>query len=325
MFIIIGSLFGTFAYVTGDYLSYEIYYQVYTSISNTKLGMEDFYYWLIDILPKDYSIWRLTVWGSSVVIYTLIIKRLNLSIKYAGLIYCLMLLFYFSALRNSLGYVVLYLSIIYIIFPHRKRFLWVSIGILGIVASYFLHKSMFIYILIILFALIPFGKKSYITSFLAFPIIYPLVYYYATVIILGTIANENSIESGIGYLESDFVDRGLNMLGYLKTIIWRGPVLVLMVYSIRNVFFRNEYIPYGYKVLLNYSYMLVYISFLFWGQQVSVFITDRFYDAATFTLAIFYTYYLSSKPRTRFIKICLYSMIFANIYNFGHMVYLIVR
>lgn len=325
MFIIIVSLFGTFPFVTGDYHSYEIYYQAYISVSKIKLGMEDFYYWLIDILPKDYSLWRLTVWGTATIVYALIIKRLELSIKFAALMFCLMLLFYFSALRNSLGYVVLYLSITYIIFPHNNKVLWILIGILGIVVSYFLHKSMFMYILLILFALLPLGKKCYVTSFIAFPIIYPLVYYYASLILVEAIANTDTIESGIRYLDSDFIDRGLNILGYLKTIIWRFPVLILMIYSIRNVFFKNEYIPYGYKVLLNYSYILVYISCLFMGQQVSVFITDRFYDAATFTLAIFYTYYLSTKPRTKFIKFCIYAMVFANIYNFGYKIYLIIR
>lgn len=315
-FFVFVSSFCTFSYISGDYAAYlEIYNTI--NIKNTYLGfyLEPFYIWLIDILPHNYSIWRYVVWGLSSIAIIKTFKRLDFSIEFSSLIFCLLLFVYFSTPRNSLGYVVLYLGATYLFFPSTNKKWSYFVGIVLVVCSNFLHKSMFLYIIILLFSLIPFGKRSYIFSLIFFPIIYKSITFISRIILEYSFANAESQERGMEYLESDFQVR-INAFGYLHLGIWRVPLLFLLYYAIKNIYFKGEEIPYGYKVFLNYSYLLIYMALLFTGQEVSAFLSTRFYDASIYTLTIFFAYYLYRKPLSKFIKTCMYTFIVANLYNF---------
>lgn len=322
LFFILASLFCTYGFVNGDYGSYKVLYENIGEINGKYEGayLEPFYMWLIDVLPESYDLWRFVVWGASVVVMILIFKRLKLSVEFSSLIFGLLLFVYFAALRNSLGYVVLYLGATYLLFPDKNKNLSYVVGIALIICSYFLHKSMFLYITLFFVALIPMGRYLFYISIPLFPILYKSINYFSTLFFTNSIANEQSLESAQHYLDSEF-QRNYNLLGYFHLAIWRLPVLILLGLSISQIFFKHRQVPYVYKVLLKISYFLVYISFLFWEQKVSGHLSIRFYYAAIYPLVIFLSYYLYTTRSTRVIKLCLYTLVFANFFDLLYSIY----
>ncbi len=312
-------LFSTFGFNSGDYLNYASLYENLVK-SQFIIHVEPFYFWLCKVLPDNYFIWRFAIWGLATIFFIKTFKRTNCSPKFATLIFVLILMWTFNNLRNALGYSVLLYGTVLFIFPSKNKstsHLW---GIIWIFLSFFLHKSMFMYILIMGFALIPLGKKLFITSLLAFPILYKSVTIISSYILLNSFANETSQESGTGYLESDFRAEA-NINGLIQIIITRLPIFILLFYSFRNIFFKKEQIQYGSKVFLQYTYWLVYISYLFMGQDVSAFLSNRLWDASLYPFTIFLAIYLYTKPRSRFIKNCFYLLILSNLYNLSYTIF----
>lgn len=319
-FWLIVTLFCTFNFMPGDYYSYrELYENLYRS--SYAIHVEEFFYYLTQLLPHSYHLWRFVIWTTSTIIIILIFKKLKCPFDFSALIFTLLLMTYFAVPRNTLGYVVLYLAFVIIFSQNKKnKFFSLCIGIILIIWSFSLHKSMFMYILLMGFALIPIGKKLFITSLIFFPILYKSVSYISSYILFNSFANETSQESGIGYLESDFrADANIN--GLIQLFITRLPIFLLLFYCIRNIFFKKEQIQYGSKVFLQYTYWLVYISYLFIGQNVSAFLSNRFWDASLYPLTIFLAGYLYKKPRSRFIKNCFYLLILSNLYQLSYAIF----
>lgn len=316
------TIYSTFGFNSGDFLHYEGLYEDLIK-SQFIIHVEPFYFWLSKILPNNYYLWRFFIWGISTIFLIKIFKRLNISSRFAFLIFTLILMTYFHNPRQTLGFCVFYYGCSLIFFNKERQHITLYNtlrGAIWIFLSFFLHKSMFMYILLMGFALIPLGKKLFTASLIAFPILYKSVTYISSYILLNSFANETSQESGIGYLESDFrADANIN--GLIQLFITRLPIFLLLFYCIRNIFFKKEQIQYGSKVFLQYTYWLVYISYLFIGQNVSAFLSNRFWDASLYPLTIFLAGYLYKKPRSRFIKNCFYLLILSNLYNLSYSIF----
>ncbi len=319
-FWLIVTLFCTFNFMPGDYYSYkELYENLYRS--SYAIHVEEFFYYLTQALPHSYHLWRFIIWTTSTIIIISIFKKLKCPTGFSVLVFTLLLMTYFAVPRNTLGFVVLYLAIVIIFSPNKKnKFFSLCIGSILIIWSFSLHKSMFIYILLMGFALIPLGKKLLITSIIAFPLLYKSVTFISSYILLNSFANETSQESGTGYLESDFRVE-VNINGLIQLFITRLPIFLLLFYSIRNIFFKKESVHYILKIFLQYSYWLIYISYLFMGQEVSAFLSNRFWDASLYPLTFFIAGYLYKKPRSRFIKNCFYLLILSNLYQLSYAIF----
>lgn len=320
LFFAIVSLFSTFGFITGDYFHYEGLYEE-LSISSFNHHLEEFYWWLLKGLPNSYNLWRFAIWAPATLIMVLTFKRLKLDPKLSCLLFTLILMTYFCTLRNSLGYVALYYGASFLLFPNQRKVQSYIIGVAIVVCSYFLHKSMFVYISVFVFAmLVPFNKWTYIASILLFPVLYKSASLIAMWFLGNTIADETSTASGEQYLESDFYQIA-NLGGLLQMSLHRLPILIMLFIAIYKIYFKKQSLNYGWKVYLNYTFMLMYVSFLFYGQQVSAFLSPRFWDASTYTATIFLAYYLSQIKRTRLIRACLYVLILGNLYDFAYIAY----
>ena len=311
-------LYSTFAFTTGDYFNYVKLYNDALRHGGS-YHLEPFFNWLIQVLPSNYSIWRLAVWGLSMLFLVLTFRRLHLKSQFASLIFVIILMFNFANLRNALGYVVLYYSATLLFFPSRHKLTSYAFGMIGIVCSYFLHKSMFAYIMLFLVALIPFSKWVFVGSLVLFPVLYKYVYQIASYILL-SYGSETSQHSGTMYLESDF-NQVANFNGLIQIFFHRFPIIILLALTIYEIYFRNKKIEFFYKTLVQYSYILIYISCLFYGQTVSAFFSSRFWDASLFPLTILFAYYLCNKSRNKTIKFSFYMLIIATLYDFAYTFY----
>lgn len=313
-------VFSTFGFITGDYFHYKDLYNEIIRY-NENIHLEEFYFGLIQILPISYSIWRLAVWGLAAIVFALLLKRLNFNAQFSSLLFALILMTTFPNLRNVLGYIVLYYSVVLILFEKKNIVTNCIIGGIGIVCSFFLHKSMFMYILLLGIALVPFNKWVYIISWIAFPILYKYLYSISEYFLINSFANDQSITTGINYLNSDF-NTYANLNGLIRLIVNRTSIILLLLYAIICVIFKkSDNINYGMKVFLQYSYILIYLSFLFYGQQVSAFFSSRFWDAALYPMTIFLIYYLYNRRNIRFVRMCLYFLIVSNLYDFAYSLY----
>lgn len=315
-------LFSTFGFNSGDFVHY---FELYDELIKSQfiIHVEPFYFWLCKVLPDNYFLWRFVIWGLATLFYIKALKKVDCSPKFAMFIFVLILMWTFNNLRNALGYSVLLYGAALILFPARSRVWTFFRGGLMIFLSFFLHKSMFMYILIMCFALIPIGKKLFISSLLLFPILYKSVTYISSYILFNSFANETSQDSGMRYLESDFVG-GANINGLIQIFITRLPILLLLSYSIRNIFFKNEYVSYSVRVFLQFAYWLIYISYLFSGQKTSAFLTNRFWDASLYPITIFLAVYLYDKVNSLFVRNCFILLLLANLYNISYTIFKIL-
>lgn len=320
LFLLVVIVYSTFGFCTGDYPNYAELYERITRTTNIRaMHMEDFYIWLIEILPNDYNLWRFFVWGLSTIVAVWTFKKYRLNSQFACLIFALMLMQYFAAPRNSLGYMVLFLGVAWLFYPKHKTLATILIGILIILSSTFFHKSMFLYILVICISLIPFKKSMYIISLILFPVLY-ISFIKLSVFILPYIAGDTeSLSSGMMYLEKDEV-LVANFNGLIRLLIQRTPIFILVFLAVKSIIFKGEKIPYVFKVLLNYTYILIYISMLFYGQKTSGLLSTRFWDASIYSVMIFTAYYFYSRPSKLLTK-CLFLLLFANFFDFAYLLY----
>ena len=318
-FILLGCCYSVFAFLTGDFFNYEELYNL-AILHGEENHFEPFYYWLIHVLPTNYYLWRAVVWGSAVIIAALIYRKTSPNFRQCSFLFCLMVLPTFPNLRNNLGLVVLYYSVIIFLFSQRNFKTRIILLILGIICAYQLHKSMFMYIVIFGIAMLPTNKYFFIGSILGFPFIYKYVPLLSSLFLKDSFANEASMASGQGYLDAG-LSQIANFYGILQVSIWRLPVLILIAYAIYHIYFKQYIISYRFRVFLNYSYILLYMACLFYAQPVSEFFSSRFQDAVMLPLTIFLGYYLTVIHKSKIVKISLYTLVLANLYDFSYSFY----
>lgn len=314
------TLYSTFEFTGGDFYHYKgIYQEVQRTRDN--IHLEEIYYWLIKEIPASFYLWRCVVWGLAAMFWIWTLKNLKLDVKFAGLLFLLIVFFLFVGARQALCFSVLYfaLTIIYKedVGAWNKCILVVPL----IIMSYFLHKTAITYILILLLVMLPIGKKTIILSLILFPVIYGLFdllldyflsHYYSY--------NEFNAGTMKRYLDTEALYQA-NIYGKIKIIIDRFPIFLLLIYSMINVYFKKEEISKVNHVLLLMTYSLIYISYLFVGRNMSSFIAPRFWDAALFPLTLFLSGYLVNRTKYKFIRICIWLLLFSKLYTIAYTIY----
>ena len=315
------TVYSVFEFSGGDYFHYMEFYEE-THIKGYNDGLDPVYLWLMDILPHNFYLWRFIVWGCATFLWVLIIRTLNQNLKLAASLLLLIIIFLFAGARQTLGFSMLYLGISLVLKPaggiKEKIF-----GCLFFCSSYFFHSTLVVYMLLILVACIPFYNKNLILfSILAFPVIYKLMdsSLFSSIINNLPMLQEDSADKMTRYIESDFRAYA-NIFGVIRNIIARLPIWLLLIYSIKKIFWDKEQTAYLNKVFLRMTYILIYISYLFTGKEVSSFIAPRFWDASLFPFTLFLTSYLNGKRLNIFLKICLVLLIINIIYSYLYGIY----
>ena len=233
-YVLVTIIFCTFAYYVGDFPHYAVYHKECLN-SSTTIHLEPIYFWLIKNIPHSYLLWRLVVWGGAIIVWVMIYKRIKFPAKYACIIMTLILLYYYSAPRQILGFEILFYSLTFIYYTKKNKFLSYSLAIVGIYISLFFHKSMIMYVLFIIIALIPFNKISFIASVLFFPFLYGVLMLYS-VLFIGIFIDEESalVNRSIRYL-------GAESFGEFTTWGW-----VMFVVSRVPIFFFNNLLYLAY-------------------------------------------------------------------------------
>ncbi|WFE83578.1 EpsG family protein [Parabacteroides chongii] len=163
--------FSVLGYTEADTYHYEYLYNemLYAKIP---IHVEPFYYWLIDFLPNNYYIWRLSVWGTALILLIATFRRYELNIRSVSFVFALLLLQQFTLTRGCLGIsLFLYCSSFFIKPPSDLKIIYNILAILGCVFSLYLHKSIVLFVIISVCMLFPINKRIIWMMLLVYPIL----------------------------------------------------------------------------------------------------------------------------------------------------------
>ena len=156
----------------GDVVGYFSLYK-----SHDKYGhLEPFYLWTINFIDQGFFVWRSFVWGSAMLFLILTFKLCKCSASVAAfsfLSFSLVQNFYY--LRNSLAFAVLFFAASLIMYIENSALVslrrYKYFAFILLFSTYFLHRSMPLYILLSLIALaFPLSKRNVYLACLFFPL-----------------------------------------------------------------------------------------------------------------------------------------------------------
>lgn len=274
-----------------------------------KEHMEPVFVWLRDVLNYDYILWRYIVWGTASFFICLIFKKIKIEPSLATAVFlAIALIPCFYYLRNSLGFSVLYYALSLYTMSYKKFKNIVALLVL-IFLSWFLHRSMPIYIMLSLAALwLPLKKQFLIVSFILFPVLYASIVFFAQEFLMLAILSD---DGGEKYVEATN-ELNVNLMGYIFMIIGYIPYVYIMYkfcasYSVQP----KTSLLYVQKTFFYITFFLLYLSFLFHGQA-SIHLSLRFANTAMLPMAIFVASYFKmnrgSKVCSNFILLMLFAI-----------------
>lgn len=264
------------------------YYRIYNEMLATgfSLHVEPFFYWLIVHLPHSYFLWRFVVWGMATVLMIMTAKILGLNATV--LCYCVPLLFLqqLSMTRGSLGLaLMIFCAALFIQSLEKKNIIMSVIAILGLVASSYMHKSMIIFLsILVLCYFVPLNKRTFVISLIVFPFLYSIILLYFVNFSFFDRLNEDQVNLITTYQSSENVVSNINgIIG----IVFNKAVLLLLLFNItKKYLFSKIEVSKAHFFIYKYAYFLIYISFLFLGQDISPWISSRTLHASSFALVL---------------------------------------
>jgi len=290
-FFLLYTLNSVFAFWSADtYHSWDGFVTAGQYTSFEVLGYEQVYNWLATISGNNYFLWRALIWIPACLFLFISAKKLDLlnrnfllaMILFAGLQ---------AYTRGMLGHTMLLFGAILLVDERSNK--WERfVGIVLFCTSYFFHKSMYVNIAFALLAFYPFGKKSIIASFVAFPFLTV-----AATILVDNIASgvlDMSLGDGVGgvgdrteaYVSGE--RKVANSLGVISNFITFLPEYLAVFYLIKKIMYdkifkgiRQEKV---YTYLFRLSYVAIYIASLFFFVETSSWIYSRFKYMAFFPL-----------------------------------------
>lgn len=324
------TVYATFEFAGGDFYHYWETYDNYF-ITHVHKHLEEYYFWLMDILPHNYFVWRFAIWCPAVFLWVFMVKHLKQNAHLAFVFLMLVPLYNFVGARQQMGFSCLYLGISLMLYKNEDTFRikafssnWI-IGMIFVLSSLIFHKSMLLYISIFLVSLIPFKKKTILITLILYPFLWISLDYFVDYFVLNVMSmNEQGMEHTINFLkESEQID--VTVFGWIRTVIDKFPIWILLALLIRGIFLNKdgENIPYVQQVFLRMTYLLIYAYALFLGKDVSVFLAPRFWDAALLPMAIVLTYYFHGRDRTILFNFCFMLLFMSKLYTYLYCLYCI--
>ena len=322
--LILTILFVTFGCVGGDFLHNQVIYDMNLH-SDHPIHFEDVYVLLIKGLPSNYYVWRFCVWGMAAYLLFKILDEIKSDLDFSFFVFTLMLLNHFPNLRQTLGFMMMFYGYV-LTFRSAEDAMpqKLIMGIILLILSTFFHSTILVFIILSLLLFIP-GTKSLvmvIASLIAFPLLYDITKELSTQFIGLVSSNDMMQEKATKYIESSYRVE-LNIRGFLKLFVNRLPVLMLFFFGIKKILIEKVEVSRMEKHLLMLTYLLIYISCLFFGNNVSAYLSQRFWDAACYPLTIFAMVFLRNYSGSLYVKVTMYAFLISNLFNMAYSLYTI--
>lgn len=308
-------LFATFAYAEADFYHYQFHYDMMKHYDIESLA-EPIYFLIAKNLPDNYFVWRFSIWGSAAFFMILALKKVGVCASYAGLMMPLFFWHQFSITRGALGLCIITLALTYCMDSKEKLLIRV-ISIMVLCTSVFFHNSIAVFLLFIPIALLlPLNSKVLRLSIFLFPFLYCGIILLTNNVMNLDVLAANTEKLAEHYIEGQHSEK--NFWGVACDLLNFSGQLLMLYLSIRFVLRQKEQISSVIVFLIKYGYVLVYMSFLFYGQSVSSFISSRFLHASTFPLIVVYSYYIQHHKIARSNKVAISLL---GLYAFYELIY----
>lgn len=299
--------------IANQYQSFEI------------LGYEQYYNWLATAVGNDYFLWRACIWIPACLFMYWSAKRLDL-LNRNFLVAMLLFGSFLSYTRGMLGHTMLVFGAV-LFMDKKSNTLTKIIGIAIVCVSYYFHKSMYVNIIFAVLALFPFGKKTIIASFIAFPFLTTI----ATYLIDGIASGELELAlgegvGGVGDSTKSYVSQERmqsNLLGIIGKIVRFTPEYLTLFYLYYKVIvqkiFSKEKRERVYTYLFRLTYVAFYIASLFYFVETSNWIYERFKYMGFFPLvfilgAVWGKEKYVTKGTKLIINLTIFAIIWKNLY-----------
>lgn len=301
-YILIGSLmilYCTFGYADNDFYHYEWLFRQIDSVGLNK-HFEPIYFWVKTYIANGYLAWRFVVWGSATTIILATIRRLELDIKVANCFLALMYVITLSVMRGNLGIAIMFFGFSFIVKPTIHKSSSYLFGVVLIGVSYFFHRSMLAAMAMLLITPLRLRKSFIIASLIIFPFLVQVVNELLMYIIAGnlqTFGEEMQIGSKMtSYAKADMSVTNFN--GMIARFIYYIPIVTALAYMTKKVVFENIELPRYIYVFYVYWYVMVYVAFLFYFQEASVWLFTRFMMMAYLPMVIVLSYNYLNEEQT---------------------------
>ena len=292
------------------------YLDIYNLGAEYEYGhMEDFYYWLLALIPNNYILWRIAIWLPAAVIIAFIFKSMKTPSNYASLFFLMFALtpaYYYT--RNVLALAIMYLGLVYFCKQDKGIKKTINLILFGglVIVSWFFHKSMPMYMLFALLAItLPLDKRTPIIALILFPIMYKCIMLLSNNFL--AIEDLWSTEITNNYIEAKNTVY-LNWKGFITLIISYTPIFYFYIIAFRKPLSKNIPEFRYYKVFLILAFVIFYVSFLFWGQG-SASLQGRIYKSSMIPFTFALCIYLKHNIRTKHGKNFLYLMAIYYLYS----------
>jgi hypothetical protein len=289
---------------------------------------EDIYNWLAMVSGNSYFLWRAYIWIPACLFMYYTAKRLDL-LNRNFLVAMLLFGSFLSYTGGMLGHAMLVFAMVLFIDKNSNTFTKI-IGLALVCISYYFHKSMYVNIIFAILALFPFGKKTVVASFIAFP--------FLTIIatnLVDSIAS-GQLEIALGEGVGGIGDRTLfyvtgerkvaNILGIIGIIVQIFPQYLALFYlyykvKIQNVF-DNDKREKVYNYLFKLTYVAFYIASLFYFVETSSWIYERFKYMGFFPMVfVLGAVWCKEKTSTKWLKTIILLQVFAVFWMLSYRLY----
>jgi hypothetical protein len=317
-FVFIGmALYSVLGFLEWDTYNY---YRAYEEMRSTGFQFfEPFYYWLTMHLPHSFLLWRFAIWGTACLLMIQSAKKLDLNSNVMCFMAPLLFFTQLTVTRGAIGLALMvFCAILFVQSLEKKKFLLVLVAILGIFASGFLHKSMIIFIgILVVSYFIPLNKRTFIVSLILFPFLYAASLQIFQNFSFFEQLNEDQAQLITHYQSTEKTEMNIN--GIIQTI-FEKTVIVLLLFNMAKKYLYNKIESTKAQLyLFKFAYIMVYVSFLFLGQEVSSWVSNRTLHAASFALVLCATHCFDTdkvqNSRTPMEKVILVGLIIMTVWK----------
>ena len=322
--IVLSILFVLFSFWGSDWFHYlELYPNLH---SGEKGHMEDVYVFIAQNLSIGYVSFRFFIWGTGILLYCFLVKRLSVNTDLALFFFLSIWLIWFSYARVSLAMIVIYLGGMLIYKPLNKKFISYISGIALIWLSIYLHKTASFAIIVVvlssIFGLLP--KKLFA---LIVPLFLTIVPFLISTFLMDFMTIDSftggvfdlSIEYGQNYLDAETEDMGLAPL--IQRILEMTPYYMLALVSYMSLLRYN--IAKDVAIYMKILIIIVIIASLFsldYGLNTSV-LYVRFMRFAFIPSAIVLTYIWSNNIYKKTARYIYYIALSGTFYSVAYSLY----
>lgn len=233
-------IFLVYAMWDGDWVHYQRWYNTYYKEFKDNTHIEAIYCWLREnMVIESYLLFRLIIWGGSIYIYRISLKRLNANYTLIWIVYAIISLIPLTPTRGTLGLSFLFLGYTYLIKPQiysEKRSYFV--GMVFMLVSLVLHKSLFVPFALAILSFIPFRKLEFLVTVFFFPIISAFVVNYSIEINEMLRLGQSVNVAGSTYLGVEGTETGIAMKTYYTLSFI--PIAIITVICVRKVLFQRN-------------------------------------------------------------------------------------